>query len=348
MSAADLAAPMVYHCGVLPADGSVPRWTATAAHTGALDVGGTRLSHVVISVASYNVASSASSAETPSDAAAVGSGPTEGTTATSSSQIALAGVVSGTVVAGASKGTVAGFFFDTRDGSWSAAVEFSYSSDAVEAAVMFATASACTAQGAVGSGSLSITFAEQSGGGGGGLGGVVGAVKRCGKFAEEDGTYDFAVKGVSGELALDAGGVVVRVTDAQLTLHAATSTTSKPEPGFGDYLWKGKISADEVSIHLVSAGLTLTGSAEVVFTVSKGQPALKQLTAAVVLSYANGPVSLGGPVAVNWPCAASRPLIKGVVSLNINTEHVTVVDGSAKVGAPVQVDPGLTPLAFNT
>ena len=129
-----------------------------------------------------------------------------------------------------------GFSFDTRDGSWNAAVGLSYASDNLTIAVLFKTSDRCTVRAIEGHGLVSVNFGdsggnEEEGGGGGSLRGVVRAVRRCGEYAVEQGLFD--VEGeVSGNVLFDRwAGVRVNVGNAAFALRANVSDVAQIPAG---------------------------------------------------------------------------------------------------------------------
>ena len=104
-----------------------------------------------------------------------------------SASTGVSGIVSGAVDAAAGGGALAtqvSFGFDTRDGSWSAAAELSFTSERITATAVIAASSACAEAGTLGTGTLSIAFGEA---GSSSLKADVTVVKRCGEWAAAQG-----------------------------------------------------------------------------------------------------------------------------------------------------------------
>ena len=292
--ASDLKASVVYNCGNTTAD--QPRWSLEVASSAPIMLGSKQVSELFISASSF-------------------------------SSGGLTGVLYG-AVEGA--GAVS-YAFDTRDNSWEVGVSFEYSSKLATASIMFAHANTCKEEGTVGSGTLAISLGD-----GGKLEGSVSAQKRCGEFAERDGVYNITSR-VAGDVSFNSG-VTVHVKEAVLSLRSGpesvnASTDTAAAPGFGTYMWEGDVQVGLVQIDIQAIGMTLSGTAEVGFTVDNGVPSIGDVSAEVGLEYRNGPVVLTGRVQVNLPCGskAGAPMLMGNLSLDMTTDLTTVKGATAKM-----------------
>ena len=289
-----LSAKVLYTCGNITSPGT-PRWTVDvyAVEGRLIKIGGVEVRDFVIG-GSYYPAGSAKAY-----------GPS------STRDDGFSGYVSGSVAA-SSVNSVVAYQFDTRDGSWAASAALTYTSELLDATVMFEATSSCTMDGTRGSGSIALHIGDE-----GEIHGAVSAVRRCGDYAIAAGTYDITAQ-VIGDIRFGSDRVVIK--KSLLKLHAGVAESRyapQSEPGFADYPWMGQLNA---AVEVVFNGIGLTAAGSVVMSVNivGGRPRMDMFEGTLMFELERKPIALHGEVVVVMPCGVNdTPLFTGKLSLDV-------------------------------
>jgi len=294
-----MAIQLTYACGDLAED--VPRWSFSgASHEGITMGEATEVKPFAISAAVYDSVPGMPGSH-------------------------FAGVVSGSVAHSSGAGAVVGFSFDTRDGSWEAAVAMSFESADLNATLRVQSGSACKEDGTRGSGTVSMKIGESSV-----VAGTASVLKRCGEFAAAWGLYlvDVAVD----KAVIDAGrSATVKLTHIKASI-ASSPAVTHPSASFTDLVWVGTVGgvaelllADAGGAQLVSS-MRLT--AAMTYTVNKGAFSLGSLNVAGRFEHSDGALQMSGDVTLTVPCEAGQPMVAGEVSFDVlGGGAVTVIGG---------------------
>jgi len=141
----------------------------------------------------------------------------------------FAGSVAGTVVLGtpstAEHGALVDFAFDTRDGSWAAAVGYEIVSEHVNMTLKAGTASYCTAEGTYIKGAISVKIGDE-----GYLYGSARGARNCGDYRATKGVLN--VRAAVDEAKIKTSGMLMYLEDVRVQIRADSRDVLVTAEGF--------------------------------------------------------------------------------------------------------------------